>query len=78
MMKRRWPIFRVQIDDNFHYQDETERVTYGVFETCEEAIAACRKIIDDWLIDAFKPGMTSEALWEAYTHFGDDPFIYAG
>lgn len=67
--------YRVFIDDNFGFQRESERVTHGEFGTAEEAMAACRKIVDEWLADAFEPGMTSEALWEAYTLFGDDPFI---
>ncbi|PJG53072.1 hypothetical protein CVM73_22075 [Bradyrhizobium forestalis] len=67
--------YQVLIDDNFHYQDESERVKHGVFGTPEEAIAACRSIVDEYLIDAFKPGMTADALFESYTLFGEDPFI---
>jgi hypothetical protein len=33
--------YQVLIDDNFHYQDESERVKHGVFATSEEAVAAC-------------------------------------
>ncbi len=51
-------------DDNFHYQDESERVLHGVFSTLEEAITACRSIVDGYLTDAFKPGMTADALFE--------------
>jgi hypothetical protein len=29
--------YQVLIDDNFHYQDESERVKHGVFATPEEA-----------------------------------------
>lgn len=67
--------YQVLIDDNFHYQDETERVKHGVFATSEEAIAVCRAIVDGYLSDAFKPGMTADALFESYASFGDDPFI---
>lgn len=67
----------VLIDDNFHYQDEAERTSHRVFETAEEAVSACKKIVDEWLADALKPGMNSEALWEAYMHFGDDPWVQA-
>jgi hypothetical protein len=38
--------YQVLIDDNFHYQDESERVKHGVFATSEEAVAACRSIVD--------------------------------
>jgi hypothetical protein len=67
--------YTVFIDDNFHYQDESERVTHGQFETAEEAIAACRSIVDDFLVGAFEPGMSATVLWDVYRDFADDPFI---
>ncbi|MCK1367236.1 hypothetical protein [Bradyrhizobium sp. 62] len=67
--------YRVLIDDNYHFTDESERVTHGVFPTAQEAVSACQKIVDEWLASAFKPGMASEALWELYVAFGDDSFI---
>jgi hypothetical protein len=71
-----WPsAYRVLIDDNFHFMDETERVTHGQFETADGALEACRAIVDEFLADAFKPGMTAAALYERYVSFGDDPFI---
>jgi hypothetical protein len=36
----------VLIDDNFHYQDESERIAYDQFETTDEAVAACRAIVE--------------------------------
>lgn len=74
-MRWRWRIYQVFVDDNFKFMDEDERVTHGVFESAEEAVAACRAIVDEWLASAFEPGMSSEALWQRYMHFGDDPFI---
>lgn len=47
--RRRCPIYKVLIDDNFHYQDEDERVAHGAFGTREEALAACRRIVDEFL-----------------------------
>ena len=69
--------YTVFIDDNFHYQDESERVTHGQFETAEEAIAACRSIVDDFLAGAFEPGMSATALWDVYRDFGDAPVIFS-
>jgi hypothetical protein len=43
--------------------------------TAEEAVAACRKIVDDWLESSYEPGMTAEKLYELYVSFGEDPFI---
>ena len=67
--------YGVLIDDNFHYQDESERVTHGQFETVSEAIAACRIIVDEFLAGAFEPGMSAMTLYDLYTSFGDDPFV---
>ena len=65
--------YTVFVDDNFHYMDEDERYTLGVFATVEEAIAACRSIVDRCL--NHEPGMTAEAMFKKYAMFGEDPFI---
>jgi hypothetical protein len=67
--------YKVLVDDNFHYMNEDERYTHGVFETADEAVAACKKIVDEFLIGEFKPGMTPAALYDMYKSFGDDPFV---
>jgi hypothetical protein len=67
--------FKVLIDDNYHFTDESERITHGTFDTAAQAVAACQAIVDEFLIGALKPGMTVAALYEVYTNFGDDPFI---
>jgi hypothetical protein len=67
--------YRVLVDDNFHYRDESERYTLGTFATCAEAMAACRRIVDEFLLDQYKPGMDAVDLCRLYTGFGEDPFI---
>jgi hypothetical protein len=67
--------YKVMVDDNFDYMDEDKRYEHGVFLTAEEAISACKRIVDSNLNGFMKPGMTSSELYDAYTHFGDDPFI---
>ena len=67
--------YSVMIDDNFHYMDEQHRLHFGMFSTAEEAVAACRKIVDDWLESHKKSGMTAEDLYEHYVAFGEDPFV---
>jgi hypothetical protein len=69
------PRYRILVDDNFHYQDESARREQGVYDSLEEARAVCRAIVDGFLAGEHKPGMTAEALYERYTSFGDDPFI---
>jgi hypothetical protein len=69
------PAYKVLIDDNFHYMDESERIEHGVFATAADAIAACQRIVEDSLRDLLEPGMTPTELHVAYTLFGSDPFI---
>jgi hypothetical protein len=68
------PTYRVMLDDNFHYMDDSERYALGEFKTLETAIAACRKFVDRDLDHLFKPGMTAKELYSDYTSFGEDPF----
>jgi len=63
------------VDDNFHYMDEDERYELGVFPNADEAIAACKRIVDEYLEGAFKPGISEQELYESYTMFGEDPFV---
>lgn len=67
--------YKVLVDDNFHYMDESERYTLGEFDTCEAAIAACKRIVDDFLLSSDLQEATPERLYSQYTMFGDDPFI---
>lgn len=65
----------VFVDDNFHYMDESERYKLGEFETAEAAETACRRIVNEFLLQNHKPGCSAEELYELYTMFGEDPFI---
>ena len=38
--------YKVMVDDNFHYMED-DRYELGTFSTIEEAIAACKRIVDD-------------------------------
>jgi hypothetical protein len=67
--------YRVLVDDNFHYMDETERYELGSFATLEAAIQAARALVDSFLTSEYKPGMTARQLFKHYVTFGEDPFI---
>ena len=72
--------YKVMVDDNFHYmeEDERERDEFGTFSTIEEAIAACKQIVDDSLKHlAQGKNYTPDELYDYYTSFGSDPFIVA-
>ncbi len=66
--------YRVYVDDNFHFMDEDERWVAGEFETYEEAVARCKSMVSEFFEKA-ESGDSAEKLYEAYTMFGDDPWI---
>ena len=68
-------VYSVFVDDNFHYTDEDERYHLDDYPDYATALAACQKVVDDYLASALKPGVTAEELFESYTSFGDDPWI---
>ena len=67
--------YQVFVDDNYHYQDEDERYKLGDFATFEEAVTACKAIVDNFLQHGYKEGVTADKLYESYVGFGEDPFI---
>jgi hypothetical protein len=68
-------MYTVLVDENSHHQDEDERYEDGTFATYDEAVAACQRIVGDFLARQYQPGMTAEELYRLYTTFGEDPFI---
>jgi hypothetical protein len=70
--------YRVMCDDNFHYMEGDERSAHGTFASAEEALDACRRLVDRSLMHEYaQGGVTAEALYDRYTDFGDDPFVVA-
>ena len=67
--------YQLRIYDNFHYMDESEAYDTGEFETYEEALNAAKKIVDDFLMHNWEPGITESELIDQYTSFGEDPDI---
>lgn len=67
--------FTVYVDDNYCYMDEERSWKLGEFATYQGAVAAAKKLVDNYLLENYKPGMTAEVLYRGYTGFGDDPFI---
>lgn len=67
--------YTVFIDDLSHYQEEEYREIAGRFDTAEEAIAKCQKIVEESLKSLVRPSQNAEQLWDLYMIYGDDPFI---
>lgn len=68
--------YQVQVDDNFHDMDKSERWCLGNFETYEEALAAAKGLVEDFFQEV-RPGQTAKGLYQSYMMLGDDPFIIA-
>jgi hypothetical protein len=67
--------YRVLVDDNYHYMDESERYELGSYATLEAAIQAAKVVVDSFLASEYHPGMNASQLYKQYLTFGDDPFI---
>jgi len=67
---RKWIVY---VDDNFNFMDEDERVTHGTFGSYDQAVLACKAIVNACLPD--NSTKSAAELIEDYKSFGDDPFI---
>lgn len=67
--------YTVYVDNNYYYMDESYRYSLGEFDCCESAVAACKKVVDDFLLPSWRPGITPEELFRYYSTNGEDPFI---
>jgi hypothetical protein len=67
--------YEVFVDDNFHYMDEDERYSSGVFQTYSEALRHAKQIVDKSLRDLHETGKSADDLIASYVSFGEDPWI---
>jgi hypothetical protein len=67
--------FQVFVIDNFHGPDADACSGPIAFESHAAAVRYCKRIVDDFLADSLRPGMTAEALWSDYATFGEDPVV---
>jgi hypothetical protein len=65
------------IDDNGAYQDVDARVRGDSYATAEEAIAACKQMVDDDLKEVEESGMSGGDILKRWKLWGRDPFIAA-
>ena len=54
--------YKVIVAANFHYMDESESYSSGEYTTIEDAIIKCKIIVDDYILSAYQPGMSSNEL----------------
>jgi hypothetical protein len=68
-------IYTVVIYENSRYMDGSEPYPLGEFETCDDALAAAKRAVDDDLDESYTPGMAAGELYLQYITFGRDPRI---
>jgi len=77
--KKTHQVFRVLIDENAHTNSSRDgRYFHGEYKTHEEAVSECKKVVDEFLVGAYKVGMSSFELLSTYKLYGEDPFIEGG
>ena len=67
--------YRLMIDSHARYQDESARYEWGACSDYQTAVQTAQKIVDEYLLSIYRPGMRAEALFVSYSLFGEDPFI---
>jgi hypothetical protein len=67
--------YTVYVDDNYRLPPDDERYKLGDFATLDEAVAACKRMVDHFLRVEVSSDGTAAEQYERYTHFGPDPFI---
>ena len=67
--------YTVKVADNFHYMDESQTYELGEFADLQDAVSACKRMVDDWLAATYEDGTTAESLYQHYKQFGKDPYI---
>jgi hypothetical protein len=67
--------YTLYVDDNFHYLDADARRAFGEFDPEDDATRAARMIVDDFLRDAYRIGMTPEELLACYKAYGEEPWL---
>jgi hypothetical protein len=65
----------VRVDENSHYMDASESYTEGGFDDCASAVAACKRMVDEFLAGNSGGTTNPEELFRIYTIFGEDPYV---
>jgi hypothetical protein len=67
--------YRVRVNENSHYMDESESYDYDSYDDCASAIAACKAMVDNFFATSSGGATTADELFRIYTTFGDDPYV---
>ena len=67
--------YSVYVDDNFSLPPDDSRYKLGDFASLDEAVAACKRMVDEFLKAHVPTDKTAAERYEEYTQGGPDPFI---
>ena len=70
--------FKVKVDDNYNYMDESARYDAGTYDSLEEAIEKCKEITIESLKYVYEEGIDAATLKAQWSLFGEDPFVFGG
>ena len=70
--------YKVYVDDNYHYMDESARYVAGSYSSLEEAVERCKEITIKSLKHLYENGISPEKLSAQWAMFGEDPFVVGG
>ncbi len=70
--------YKIYVDDNYHYMDESERYVADSYSSLEEAVERCKELTIKSLKDLYEDGITPENLSAQWAMFGEDPFVRGG
>ena len=67
--------YKLKIYDNLHYMDDEEAYLHGSFNSYEAALAAAKKIVEEFINSNYEKGFKPEDLTSQYKMFGEDPVV---
>jgi len=50
---------------------------FGEYKTLDDAVSAAKRLVDDFLMREFKPGILPSMLFASYQNFGEVPYIFS-
>jgi hypothetical protein len=63
----------VKVTDNYEFQGY--EYFDSQFDSRQQALDQCRAIVDDFLEESYKPGMTAKELYDFFTFCGEHSFV---
>jgi len=68
---------KYSVDVLMHYREMDGKVRHiGEFLTVEDAVAAAKRTIGEFLVRRFRQGMLPATLFTLYREFGEVPYIF--